>query len=219
VVPPCRSSMETTPRRSLDKKQTIDKNWSIVAWSSAGVAAVVLSYLFALGLAFACFALSIFAFGIVVKTGSFIVAALLLGIFGLVVGCTILWSLWPGREVFQPNGVPIDLAKEPRLAAEIQTVAEALAESMPTEVYLIPDANAWVTQRSGSIGKNSHRILGIGLPLLQALTVSEFRSLLAHEFAHFYSRDTRLSPWVYKAQASMARVYTKLGTRSEFWPS
>jgi hypothetical protein len=46
------------------------------------------------------------------------------------------------------------------------------------------------------------------------LSVSEFRCILAHEFAHFYAGDTKLGPWVFKARMTMARVLTKLGKKS-----
>jgi len=191
------------------------RNWSIVAWGVAGVAAVVLSYLFAVALALACLAIPVVAFDIVMaSSGSFLFTALLLSLFGLVVGLTILWSLLPRRENFDPAGVPIDLAKEPRLTDEIRSIASALNEPLPAEVYLIPDANAFVAQPGGSI-RGRRKVLAFGLPLLQTLTVSEFRALLAHEFAHFYSGDTRLGPWVYKARTAMVRVYNNLGKKSD----
>jgi heat shock protein HtpX len=186
----------------------------MVAWGVAGAAAILFSYAFALALAIACLALPVAAFEIIAKTGSFVFAALLLGIFGAVVGVTVLWSLVPTREKFQPPGVPVDLAQQPRLSAEIQSVAAGLGETMPSEVYLIPDANAFVAQRGGIFSGGHRRILALGLPLMEVLSVSEFRGLLAHEFAHFYSGDTRLGPWVYKARTAMARVYNNLGTRS-----
>jgi Zn-dependent protease with chaperone function len=78
---------------------------------------------------------------------------------------------------------------------------------MPREVYLVIAPNAFVAER----GRRG-RILGLGLPLLGTLTVSQFRAVLAHEFAHFYSGDTRLGPWLYSARASMVRVLTNLHT-------
>ena len=80
---------------------------------------------------------------------------------------------------------------------------------MPTEVYLLADANAFVMENSG------RRVLGLGLPLLQMLTISQVRAVLAHEFAHYYAGDTRLGPWLYNTQSSMARVFQNLGRKSE----
>ena len=58
-------------------------------------------------------------------------------------------------------------------------------------------------------------LLAIGLPLLQTLTIEEFRALLAHEFAHFYSGDTRLGPWVFRGRETMVRVFNNLGKKSQ----
>jgi heat shock protein HtpX len=61
------------------------------------------------------------------------------------------------------------------------------------------------------MGFGSRRVMGIGLPLLSILTVSELRGVLAHEFAHYYSGDTRLGPWVYKTQTTMIRTFENIG--------
>jgi hypothetical protein len=48
------------------------------------------------------------------------------------------------------------------------------------EVYLIGEPNAWVTVRRGMMGFGGRRIMGLGLPLLGALNISQFRAILAH---------------------------------------
>jgi hypothetical protein len=52
--------------------------------------------------------------------------------------------------------------------------------------------------------------LGIGLPLLSLLTVSQFPGILAHESAHFYGGDTKLAPFVYKARMSMPDTFRNI---------
>jgi hypothetical protein len=81
---------------------------------------------------------------------------------------------------------------------------------MPAEVYLVADLNAWVAQRGGIMGFGSHRVMGLGLPLLQILTVSQLRAVLAHEFGHYYGGDTRLGPWIYKTRAAIGRTLQSL---------
>ena len=174
----------------------------------------MLSYVVSLCLALACLALPlllIYGYGII---GGF--GALLLAVFGIVAGITILWSLLPRRDKFEPPGVRIDLSEQRRLAEEVEAIACALGEPMPAEVYLIADANAFVAQRGGFLGVGSRRVMGLGLPLLQVLTLSQFRAVLAHEFAHFYSGDTRLGPWVFKTRSAMVRVINSLGQPSAF---
>jgi Zn-dependent protease with chaperone function len=133
---------------------------------------------------------------------------------GVVMAGTMLWSLVPRREKFTPPGPCLEAARHPRLFAEIERLATSLNEPAPQEVYLIPDVNAWVADRGGWLDGGERRIMGLGLPLLQILTVSRFRAVLAHEFAHYYGGDTRLGPWVYKTRAAMVRTLLGLGRPS-----
>jgi len=197
----------TTPVASLPSKK-----WSIVAWASVAAISVIASYLLMLALALASLLLPL---GLL-SAGSLNFSSILLGAFGLVMGLTILWSLIPRRDKFEPPGIPIDLQRETELQAEIAAIAGSLMEDLPAEVYLIPDANAFVAQRGGILGIGSRRVMGLGLPLLQTLNISQFRAVLAHEFAHFYAGDTRLGPLVYNARSTMIRVFQNLGDRSPF---
>ena len=180
------------------------------------MAAVILSYILAVALAIACLSLPLLLFGeMSADITSYLFMRLLLSAFGLVAGCTILWSILPRRNKAEVNGVLIDLATEKRLAAHIEDIAATLKEPMPSEVYLLGDANAFVSRRGGLMGVGSRRIMGVGLPLLQMLTVAEFRAVLAHEFAHYYAGDTSLGPWVYGTTRAIIRVYENLGKKSE----
>jgi Zn-dependent protease with chaperone function len=192
------------------------RKWSIVALGSAGMTAVVLSYLLAILLAVACLALPYVMFVLIpFNGGGLLVARVLLSAFGLVAGLTILWSLVPRKDEIKVNGVLIDLKKEPRLGAEIESVAAALNEPMPSEVYLLGEANAFVMERGGFAGFGKQRTIGLGLPLLQMLTIAQFRAVLAHEFAHYYAGDTRLGPWVYNTRKAIGRVYENMGRKSD----
>jgi Zn-dependent protease with chaperone function len=192
------------------------RKWSIAALGLAGVAMVVLSYLLVIALALGCLALPVFLLWYLPLGGpvNLVIYRLLLSAFGLVAGPTILWSLVPSDDQHEINGIRIDLVQEKRLAKEIEAIAGALRESMPSEVYLISDANAFVSERNATKGFGRRRILALGLPLLQMLTIEQFRAVLAHEFAHYYAGDTRLGPWVYEARGSLMRVYENLGKNS-----
>jgi heat shock protein HtpX len=192
------------------------RKWSIVALGTAGMTAVLLSYLIAMAVALAFISLPYIIFVVVpFTTGNLIFMRLLLSAFGLVAGFTILWSLISRRTKVEINGVLIDLSKEARLSRHLEEIAAALKEPMPSEVYLIGDANAFVTETGGLIGMGNRRIMGLGLPLLQMLTIAQFRAVIAHEFAHYYAGDTRLGPWVYNTRQTMSRVYQNLGRKSD----
>jgi heat shock protein HtpX len=173
---------------------------------------VVASYLFVVLLAVACVYLPYLALasGLASGYGNFQVLALLL--FGVVIAGAMLWSLVPRPDKFKPPGLLIDRASQPRLFAELENIAGSLNEPMPSEVYLIGDVNAWVADRGGLMGFGSRRVMGLGLPLLSILTVSQFRAVLAHEFAHYYGGDTSLGPWVYKTQTAIVRIFQNIGS-------
>jgi heat shock protein HtpX len=197
------------------------RKWSIVALSSAAMALVAVSYLIAIAIGLGLLGLPIVLFGYLPHTsqasdfGSFFVYRMLFSAFGIVAGGTIIWSLVPSSDPHEIKGVRIDLKKEKRLAREIEAIAQALREPMPSEVYLIGDANAFVREQDEAKGFGRRRILALGLPLLQMLTIAQFRAVLAHEFAHYYAGDTRLGPWVYDARDSMSRLYLNLGKNSD----
>jgi heat shock protein HtpX len=169
---------------------------------------VILSYLFVIGLAFACVYLPFLA----LASDSSNVQVIALLVFGMVIAGAILWSLVPRRDNFKPRGLQIDPATQPRLYAEIEEIAAALREPMPSEIYLVGDVNAGVADRGGFMGLGSRRVMVLGLPLLSALTVSQFRAVMAHEFAHYYGGDTSLGPWVYKTQTAIIRIFQNIGS-------
>ena len=185
---------------------------SLVITAVLGLFIIVFSYLFTFLIGVACIVLPFVA----VAHGFSGVQSLIVLLVGVIMGVTILWSLIPQRQPFNPIGVKIDLAKHPRLSSLVRHIAVTLGEQIPGEVYLLPDANAWVTERDSASATHNRRVMGIGLPLMQALTVSEFRAVLAHEFGHFFSGDTRLGPRVYKTRSAMARVIQNLGSGSDF---
>jgi heat shock protein HtpX len=78
-------------------------------------------------------------------------------------------------------------------------------------VYLVNDVNAFVAQRGGVMGLGSRRVMGLGLPLMQAVTVQEFRGIVAHEFGHYHSGDVKIGPWIYKTRAAIGRTIQQLG--------
>jgi heat shock protein HtpX len=125
----------------------------------------------------------------------------------------IMWSIFPRRERFEAPGVRIELVQQPRLFAELFCIAQSLNQEMPEEVYLVPEPIAWVSQRGGVMGFGGRRIMALGVPLMALLTVSQFRAVLAHEFAHYYSGDTNLIPWIYRTRAAMWRNLIELGRR------
>jgi Zn-dependent protease with chaperone function len=132
----------------------------------------------------------------------------ILGALGIAAG------ILPRFDRFQPPGPVLLPDRHPELYRVIQQTAAAARQPLPRHVYLIPGVNAWVAERGGIMGFGSERVMGLGLPLMQALTVSEFRGVLAHEFGHFYGGDTVLGPWLYKTRAAIGRTLGNLSRRA-----
>jgi heat shock protein HtpX len=173
---------------------------------------VAVSYVFVVLLAIACGYLPYFIFTNMEHPPGQLLA-LMIG--GIVVGATILWSILPRPDKFETPGLLLERSAHPRLFEELDSIAAALKEPLPREVYLIGQVNAFVSDRGGILGIGSRRVMGIGLPLLSTLTVSEMRAVLAHEFAHYYGGDTKLGPWVYKTQSAMIRTFQNIGSLGE----
>ncbi len=126
----------------------------------------------------------------------------------------ILWSIIPRPERFHAPGPALEAASNPRLFKELTDVAAKVGEPMPHEVYLVPDVNAGVRERGGFMGFHGRRVMLLGLPLLQVLTISEMRAVLAHEFGHYHGGDTRLAPWIYKTREAIIRTVQHLSSSS-----
>jgi heat shock protein HtpX len=137
-----------------------------------------------------------------------------IAIFCLVGAFLIVKSIVPRRDRFEAPGPRLAPERQPRLFEELRRTAAAAGQEMPAEVYVVPDVNAWVSQRGGVMGLGSRRIMGLGLPLLQVLRVSEMRAVLAHEFGHYHGGDVALGPWIYKTRQALGRTMQALAGHS-----
>lgn len=122
----------------------------------------------------------------------------------------IIWSILPRPERFKAPGLLLTPASEPRLFEEIFRLARASGQKAPREAYLVLEVTAWVSERGGFMGFGRRRIVGVGLALLECLSVYEFRAVLAHEYAHFRRGDTRLGPLISKTRNTIGRTIENL---------
>jgi len=129
------------------------------------------------------------------------IAAVCIGAAG-----SILWSLVPRPDRFEPPGPELTGESESRLFAVLREVADTTGQKMPIHVYVVGDVNAWVTHRGGVMGFGSRRVMGLGLPLLHLVSVAELKAIIAHEFGHYCAGDVGLGPWVHKTRAAITRT-------------
>jgi heat shock protein HtpX len=123
---------------------------------------------------------------------------------------SVLWAILPRRDRFEPPGPRLTPDEQPELFRLIHDVAKATSQAMPQDVYLLNDVNAFVAQRGGVMGIGGRRVMGLGLPLMQALTVDELKGVLAHEFGHYHAGDVALGPWVHKTRIAIGRTIGQL---------
>jgi Zn-dependent protease with chaperone function len=131
--------------------------------------------------------------------------ALVLGLFLWVV----LKALWV--KVPPPQGTEIAETDAPGLFAMIDELRRALRSPRFHRVLVTDDFNAGVVQapRLGLFGWYRNYLL-IGLPLMKALTVEQFRAVLAHEFGHLSRGHGRLSNWIYRQRLRWGRLMAVL---------
>lgn len=137
-------------------------------------------------------------------------------LFGVVTAGIILWSILPRIDKFIAPGPQLKPETSPKLFDMLKGIAGVTGQEMPSEVYLVFDLNAWVGERGGFMGMGSRRVMGVGLPLMQTLTVSQLRAVISHEFGHYYGGDTKLGPWVYKTRESIIRTVQNLAGEGSF---
>ena len=162
-------------------------------------------YLFAIGLGLVLFAIPV----ALVVWGNRISPKLFLICWAA--GGTLLWNVVPRLTTFEPPGPLLDEKEEPGLFAFIRDVAARMHQPMPSEVYLVPDVNAFVAHRGGLLGLGGTRYMGLGLGLMSVDNVSQFKATVAHEFGHFAGGDTKLGTLVFGTRNTMVRTLRNLG--------
>src|SRR2546430_2260861 len=116
---------------------------SVAFFAFLSIFMVGVSYLLLLLLAVACIYLP---YLLLLNTQSLQMQVILLFLGGIAVAGTMLWSLLPRRDKFDPPGPLLDRSTQPKLFREIDKIAGALNEQVPCEVYLVGQPNAFVTR-------------------------------------------------------------------------
>lgn len=117
-----------------------------------------------------------------------------------------------------PDAVEVTRAEQPRLFEFLYRLADEAGAPRPRRVYLSARVNAAVFYDLSVLnllfpsGKN----LEIGLALVNVLTLSEIKAVLAHEFGHFAQRSMAIGSWVYIAQQIAAHVVAKRDALDKF---
>lgn len=111
----------------------------------------------------------------------------------------------PGKREPRPS---LKESDEPLLFAAINAMADAIGATRPSAVELDCSVNAAAGFRRGlrSVFSTGDMTLVIGMPLVRAMSVSQFLGVVAHEFGHFAQGGgmrasyliTSVNAWVYR---------------------
>lgn len=121
----------------------------------------------------------------------------------------VLKALWV--RLSAPQGTRITKREAPELFAMIDALRRQLRSPRFHHVLVTDDFNAAVVQapRLGIFGWSCNYLL-IGLPLAKALTVEQFKAVLAHELGHLSRGHGRMSNWIYRQRLRWSRLMATL---------
>lgn len=186
--------MQTITVSESFKKMTIKAILSICLFIVTYLALIFLAVIFTIICAYGGFAI------IMLKPT---LLTILVGVGLFAMGILVLFFL--GKFIFKKNVVDrshlveITATQEPQLFAFIQKIVGEVKTDFPKKIYLSADVNASVFYDSSflSMFLPIKKNLQIGVALVNAVSVSEFEAILAHEFGHFSQRSMKVGSYVY----------------------
>ena len=118
---------------------------------------------------------------------------------GLLVLFFLFKFLFTRQKTDRSGMIEVTEASQPQLFAFIRQLAAETQTPFPKRIYLSSDVNACVFYDSSfwSMFFPVRKNLQIGLGLVNSVTISEFKAILAHEFGHFSQRSMKLGSYVY----------------------
>lgn len=111
-----------------------------------------------------------------------------------------------------PDGVLLGEKQAPALWHLVREVADAVGTRVPDEIRLVTEVNAAVWEDAGRVGlRRGQRILYVGVPLLQALTVTQMRAVIGHELGHYARGHAAFGTVAYRGSRSIVRTIDGVG--------
>lgn len=118
---------------------------------------------------------------------------------GLLVLFFLIKFIFSIKRTDRSGFIEIRKADHPDLFSFIRTLSKETKTKLPKRIFLAPGVNASVFYDSSffSMFFPVRKNLLIGLGLINSVNMSEFKSVIAHEFGHFSQGSMRLGSYVY----------------------
>lgn len=156
-----------------------------------------------------------FGIGSLLSQGQPYLLSILGGIAGLALLIVIVRALLATAPPAQvQEGREISREEAPALFAAIDEIAQKMATKTTTvsldTVRLDTQLNASLLQipRWGVFGNHYHH-LQIGVPLMAALSIAEFKAVLAHEIGHCGGEHDPFNAWIYRQRITWQKLQRK----------
>jgi Zn-dependent protease with chaperone function len=132
-------------------------------------------------------------------------------------GCAAFLALFMLKGLFffsrsdTTGDLEVSAEEQPRLFEFLHRLADEAGAPRPKRVFLSARVNAAVFYDFSVLNLifPSKKNLEIGLALVNVLTLSELKAVLAHEFGHFAQRSMAIGSWVYIAQRIATQIVDK----------
>ncbi|MEM6884932.1 MAG: M48 family metallopeptidase [Verrucomicrobiota bacterium] len=117
-------------------------------------------------------------------------------------GLFMLKALFFVKHSEQSKDFEVTEADQPKLFSFLHRLADETKAPRPHRVFITPEVNACVFYDLSLLNffLPSKKNLVIGLGLVNVLSLSELKAVLAHEFGHFAQSTMAVGRWVYVAQ-------------------
>jgi Zn-dependent protease with chaperone function len=173
---------------------------------------VILSLYFYISIPFAVLALLLFVGGLFYLF--FMIGSIPIQIAGILLIILVVSLFAILRMIFLrrkdlPPGRLLSRTDTPELWALVEQVARKLDTRPVDRIYINPYTEIAVNEKGGLLKKlrgASQRNLILGMGVLPAMTQGQFASVLAHEYGHFYNRDTAGGNLIYQVYAMLNQM-------------
>lgn len=192
-APPNVHDSVTQPSAAF-KRDVVNVLLSIVLFIVAYIVLVVAGVLLAIAAGFG----GIMLMGLYTNIVTIMLGLGLAGL-GLMVIYFLIKFIFKTNETDRSHLLEIKRSDQPILFEFIEKLTHEVNAPFPKRIYVSSDVNASVFYDSGfwSMFLPVRKNLQIGLGLVNATNISEFKAVLAHEFGHFSQRSMKLGSYVY----------------------